>query len=333
MKLFRLVTFVFVSVGILAMTAGEGAGTSAEATAMWDDQGPGADLTSDLAGGLPFRCVGPALTSGRISAITIDPRDSKVWYVCAAAGGMWKTSDGGTSFKCMTDNIGSFCMGSVALDPKNPDIVWLGTGEQQSQRSVDFGDGIYKSMDGGKTWKNMGLVTSEHIARIRIDPRNTDVVYVASVGPLWNGGGERGVYKTTDGGKTWKASLTISENTGVVDLVIDSQNPDNLYAAAFQRRRHTGCCISGGPESGIYRTHDGGTTWTKITKGIPTSNMGRIALEISPQNTNTVYAQISAMQGSGFYRSDDKGVTWAQTSTGGGGANMYYGDIYADPHK
>jgi photosystem II stability/assembly factor-like uncharacterized protein len=281
-----------------------------------------------------LRVIGPTLTSGRIAAIAMDPSDSNIWYVAAAAGGLWKTSDGGTSFKCLTDDLGSFSMGAVAVDPVNPLVIWLGSGEQQSQRSVDYGDGVYRSADGGKTWVNTGLTRSEHVARIRIDPRNTDVVYVAAVGPLWTSGGDRGIFKTTNGGKTWHWVFQISENTGVVDLVMDPRNPDILYAATFQRRRHTGVAVGGGPECGIYKSEDGGATWDKLTVGLPEADMGRIALVMSPQDSNILYAQITAAGGqSGFYRTDDQGKTWKRVNTSIPAANLYYGEIFADPHK
>ena len=192
MKLPRLALFAVLSAIPLLLTLPGAGGQSPAAKG----SGAPAPLTSQSSSGLAFRGIGPALTSGRIAAIAIDPRDSNVWYVAAAAGGLWKTTDGGTSFKCVTDNLGSFSMGAVAVDPVNSQVIWLGTGEQQSQRSVDFGDGVYRSADGGNTWTNMGLTRSEHIARIVIDPRNSEVVYVAAQGPLWSPGGDRGVFKS-----------------------------------------------------------------------------------------------------------------------------------------
>src|SRR5262249_25800111 len=183
--------------------------------------GPPAALTADAVRGLQLRSLRPALAPGRVGDIAVDPRDRKVWYVAVASGGLWKTTDAGKTWQPVFDRYGSYSLGCVTLDPKNPDVVWLGTGENQAQRSVGFGDGVYKSTDGGRTWKHLGLAASEHIAKIVIDPRNSDVVYVASQGPLWAPGGDRGLYKTTDGGKTWAAVLTVSENTGVTDLVMD----------------------------------------------------------------------------------------------------------------
>src|SRR6185503_2254343 len=188
--------------------------------------------------GLRLRSVGPALTSGRVGDIAVHPRDKKIWYVAAASGGVWKTTNAGTTWTPIFDNEGSYSIGTVVLDPKNPLTVWVGTGENNSQRSVSYGDGVYRSDDGGRTWKNVGLKASERIGRIAIDPRNSDTVYVAAQGPLWGPGGDRGLFKTADGGKTWKNILSISENTGVTDVVMDPNNPDTLYAASYQRRRH-----------------------------------------------------------------------------------------------
>jgi len=192
----------------------------------------GAQFTTDLFRDFELRSLGPSLTTGRISDIAVDPRDRSVWYVAAASGGLWKTANHGTTFEPIFDQYGSYSMGCITIDPNASNVVWLGTGENQSQRSVSFGDGVYKSTDGGKTWKNMGLRNSEHIAKILVDPRNSNVVYVASQGPLWSPGGDRGLFKTTDGGETWKAVLTISENTGVTDAVFDPRNPDVIYAAS-----------------------------------------------------------------------------------------------------
>jgi photosystem II stability/assembly factor-like uncharacterized protein len=334
MKLARFFLFaVFSAVPLLLTSSGTG-GFGFGQTGAPQAPPATAPLASSACKDLAFRCIGPTLTSGRIAAIAIDPRESNIWYVAAAAGGLWKTADGGTSFKCVTDDIGSFSMGAVAVDPANSQVIWLGTGEQQSQRSVDFGDGVYRSADGGNTWVNMGLTRSEHIARICIDPRNTEVVYVAAQGPLWASGGDRGIFKTINGGKTWQWMLQISENTGVTDLVMDPRNPDLLYAASFQRRRHTGVAVGGGPECAIFKSEDAGVTWTKLTQGLPTADMGRIALAMSPQNSGTLYAQITAAGGqSGFYRTDDQGSTWKRITTSGPAANLYYGEIFADPHQ
>src|SRR6185369_1743696 len=214
-------------------------------------------------------------------------------------------------------------IGCVALDPNNPSVVWVGTGESNSQRAVYYGDGVYRSEDGGASWKNMGLKTSEHIGRIVIDPRDSKVVYVASQGPLWAAGGERGLYKTTDAGKTWKAVLTVSENTGITEVVMDPRNPDVLYAASYQRRRHVWTMIDGGPESAIYKSTDAGATWNKLTSGLPKEDMGRIGLAIAPSEPDTVYATIEAAnKAGGIFRSTDRGATWEKRTGYFAGAAM-----------
>src|SRR5262249_40889468 len=234
-------------------------------------------MTSAQLKGLEFRSLGPGLATGRIQDVAFDPKNPSTWYVASAFGGLWKTTNRGITFTPIFDDGGSFNLCCVVVDPKDSSVVWLGTGENLSQRSAHFGDGIYKSTDAGKTWKRMGLVASEHIGRIQIDPRNSNVVYVAAQGPLWSSGGERGLYKTTDGGATWKAILTISPDTGVNDIVLDPKNPDIMYSSAYQRRRAVGQLIGGGPEGGIYKSSDGSNRWTKQTKGLPPAAMGPIA--------------------------------------------------------
>jgi photosystem II stability/assembly factor-like uncharacterized protein len=285
---------------------------------------------------LALRPLGPCITPGRIGDIAIDPKNRSVWYVAMASGGVWKTTNRGVTWKSIFDDHGSYSIGCVAVDPKNPEVVWLGSGENQSQRSVGFGDGVYKSTDGGNTWANVGLKQSEHVAKILIDPRDTSVVYVAAQGPLWKEGGDRGLYKTTDGGKTWKAVLTVSENTGVTDVCFDSGDADTLYAASYQRRRNVGVLIGGGPESAIHKTTDGGKTWEKLTKGLPEGDMGRIALAASPQKADVVYAHVQTAAGKdrgAFFRSDDGGKSWAKRGTATVQDGQYYGEIFADPHK
>jgi photosystem II stability/assembly factor-like uncharacterized protein len=209
-------------------------------------------MVADTFSGLQFRLIGPAVASGRVVALAVNPKNHAEYYVGVASGGVWKTVNDGTTWTPVFDGEGSYSIGWVALDPNDASVVWVGTGESNSQRSVAYGDGVYRSDDGGKSWKNLGLKKSEHIGRIVIDPRDSKVVYVAAEGPLWGPGGERGLYKTTDGGKTWKAVLTIGENTGVTDVAMDPSNPDILYAAAYQRRRHVFTFIDGGPESALY---------------------------------------------------------------------------------
>ena len=262
---------------------------------------------------LAFRSLGPDLTTGRVSDVAIDPRNPNVWYVAASAGNLWKTENRGNTWTPIFENYGSYSLGAVTVDPKDSNIVWLGTGENNNQRSVSYGDGVYKSTDAGKTWKRMGLENSEHIQNIVVDPHNSSVVYVTAIGPLWTSGGDRGLFKTTDGGQTWKAVLSVSADTGVTDMVMDPRKPEVIYAAAYQRRRQVGQLIGGGPESGLYKTTNGGQSWTKLTKGLPTVDIGRIGLGINWKNPNTVYALVTAQNNQGgFFRSDDAGASWTR---------------------
>ncbi|MFN2599097.1 MAG: glycosyl hydrolase, partial [Pyrinomonadaceae bacterium] len=282
--------------------------------------------------GLRLRSIGPAFTSGRVVGFAVEPKDHSHYFVATASGGVWKTENGGTTFRSVFDGEGSYSIGWIVLDQKNPLNVWVGAGENNSQRSVSYGDGVYKSEDGGKTWRNVGLKKSEHIGRIAIDPRDSNVVYVAAQGPLWGPGGDRGLYKTTDGGKTWKNVLSISENTGVTDVVIDPDSPDTLLAAAYQRRRHYWTLIDGGPEGGIYKSTDAGATWKRVRAGLPANvDVGRIGLYISPADTNVVYAVVEAADNrGGIYRSSDRGESWERRNPYDVTA-MYYARIVADP--
>jgi photosystem II stability/assembly factor-like uncharacterized protein len=282
--------------------------------------------------GLKLRALGPALTSGRISDIAVHPQDMHTWYVATASGGLWWTENAGTTWKPIFDDQGSYSIGCVTIDPRDPLIVWVGTGENNSQRSVAYGDGVYKSIDGGSSWSKMGLENSEHIGKILVDPRSSDVVYVAAQGPLWAPGGDRGLYKTTDGGATWDAVLEISENTGITDIVFDPRNPDVIYAAAYQRRRHVWTLINGGPEGAIYKSTDAGASWTKLERGLPKGDIGRIGLAVAPSDGNIVYAIIEAAgDGSGFYRSTDAGSNWKKRSDYVSRSPQYYQEIIVDP--
>jgi photosystem II stability/assembly factor-like uncharacterized protein len=297
-----------------------------------------AQLTADLVKGLEVRNLAGIFTSGRIADIAVDPKNRSTWYIATASGGLWKTANRGLNFQPVFDDQGSYSLGVVVVDPKNSDVIWLGTGENQAQRAIGYGDGVYKSTDAGHTWKKVGLPNSEHVAKIIIDPRNSNTVFVAAQGPLFSPGGDRGVYKTTDGGATWKAVLTVSENTGATDLDFDPRNPDVMYAATYQRRRNTSVIVAGGPESAIYKTTDAGAHWTKLKEGLPTVDMGRIALTVSLQKPDTVYALISlAHNMSYFYRSDDAGAHWTKTYDLVERAALqdpeYYGEIFADPFQ
>ena len=289
-------------------------------------------LSAGTFAGLPLRGIGPAITSGRVIDIAVDPASPDTWYVATAAGGVCKTTNHGITFNPLFDGQGSYSIGCVTIDPNDPLVIWVGSGENNSQRSVSYGDGVYKSIDGGKTWNNVGLKKSEHIGKIVVDPRNSDVVYVAAQGPLWSAGGDRGLYKTTDGGKTWKAVLTVSENTGVTDVVMDPRDPDVLLAASYQRRRHVWTLIDGGPESAIYKSRDGGATWDKLTAGLPKEAMGRIGLAISPARPGTVYAAIEAARDAGgLYRSTDGGANWEKRSATGASSAQYYQEMFPHP--
>lgn len=319
-KFLFLTTMCLTTLGTLAQKK-----TSAETTSL----SPALEKVS--LNGLKFRNVGPALTSGRVSDIAVNPANIKEYYVATASGGVWKTKNGGTTYEPLFDSEGSYSIGCVTLDPRNPNAVWVGTGENNNQRSVAYGDGVYKSEDGGKSWQNVGLKNSEHIAKIIVHPTNSDVVYVAAIGPLWKEGGERGVYKTEDGGKNWKAVLTIDAHTGVTDLVMDPRDPGVLYAAAMQRRRHVFTYIGGGPGSAMYKTTDGGASWNKINKGLPEVDLGRIGLTISPADPEKIYAIVEAAQDKGgFYRSTNRGATWEKMSSYSTSGN-YYQEIVADP--
>ncbi|MGH8639123.1 MAG: WD40/YVTN/BNR-like repeat-containing protein, partial [Burkholderiales bacterium] len=276
-------------------------------------QEAGSPPTAELMRGFEFRGLGPSLTTGRISDIAVDPKNPSAWYAAAASGNLWKTENRGDTWTPIFDDHGSYSLGAITIDPRDSTVLWLGTGENNNQRSVGFGDGVYKSVDAGQTWKRMGLENSEHIQNIVIDPRNSNVVYVTAIGPLWSAGGDRGLYKSTDGGQTWNVVLAIGPDTGVTDLAMDPRNPDVLYAAAYQRRRAVGQLIGGGPESGLYKSLNAGRTWTRLSKGLPTVELGRIGIAISWRNPRTVYALVTAQLGQGgFFRSDDAGASWTR---------------------
>ena len=295
------------------------------------DPSPG--LNSGLVSALKFRGIGPALMSGRVLDIAVDPVRSSTWYL-ATAGGVWKTANAGVTWQPIFDGYGSYSIGCVAVDPNDRFTVWVGTGENNSQRSVGYGDGLYKSTNGGKSFKKVGLENSEHIGKIVIHPHDSNVVYVAAQGPLWKSGGDRGLYKTTDGGKSWNKILEVSENTGINEVHMDPENPDILYASSYQRRRHTWVLIDGGPESGLHKSTDGGETWKKINRGLPGGDKGRIGMAISPIKHEVVYAIVEAAGGqSGFYRSSNRGESWQRMSSYVSGSPQYYQEIVACPHK
>ena len=281
--------------------------------------------------GLKLRGLGPGLTSGRIN-----PLNENVWYIAVGSGGVWKTVNAGTTWSPIFDEQASYSIGCVTIDPTNPNTIWVGTGENIGGRHVGFGDGIYLSQDGGKTWKNKGLRKSEHISKIIVHPNNSNIIWVAVQGPLWTKGGDRGLYKSTDGGDTWKKTLGDNEWTGVSDLIIDPRYENVLYAATWQRQRTVAAYLGGGPGSGIHKSMDAGNTWKKLTNGIPTSNLGKIGLAISSFNPDIIYAAIELDRAKGgVYMSSDQGLIWSKQSdaVSGGTGPHYYQEIYASPHQ
>ena len=295
---------------------------------------PKVPFSAETFAGLTLRSIGPALTSGRVIDLAVDPTDAKRWFVAAASGGVWRTENAGTTWTPIFDGEGSYSIGCLALEPGNPNVLWVGTGENNSQRSVGYGDGVYLSLDGGKSFKKVGLEKSEHIGRILIDPRDPKVVYVAAQGPLWNAGGERGLYKTTDRGATWKRILHVSDDTGISEVLFDPRDPDLLYASAYQRRRHVWTLVDGGPESAIYKSTDAGATWRKLESGLPKTDLGRIGLAVSPVDPDVVYALVEAERGEGgFFRSADRGESWEKRGPYGSTSPQYYQEIFADPKQ
>jgi photosystem II stability/assembly factor-like uncharacterized protein len=281
--------------------------------------------------GLKFRELGPALMSGRISDLAVHPKDKSTWFVAASYGGMWKTTNAGTTWTPLT-GFGTSSMGCVTIDPTDPLVVWVGSGENNSQRSVGWGDGVYKSVDGGKNWTNVGLKASEHVGNILVDPRDGDVVFVAAQGPLWAAGGDRGVYKSTNGGTSWKRVLEVDEWTGANEVWFDPQNTDVMYASTYQRHRRVWTLINGGPGSGIWKSTDKGETWSRLKNGLPDEEMGRIGLAVSPAEPGVVYAIVEAAAGAGgFFRSTDSGANWEKMSSQMSTSPQYYNELFADP--
>jgi photosystem II stability/assembly factor-like uncharacterized protein len=304
-------------------------------------QAPAGTLVRGLAdeavlGQLRFRSIGPAAMSGRVSDIAVAvPRDAgpgtrlgQVVYI-TTTGGAWKTDNGGKTWQSLTDDTPVHSAGAIAVTPTNPDVIWLGSGEANNLRSSSWGHGIYRSTDAGRTWTHMGLRESQHIARIVIHPTNPDIVYVAAMGPLWGAGGERGFYMTTDGGRTWTNTLARGPHTGVTDIAMDPSNPNTIYAATYQRDRRAWSFVAGGPESGIHKSTDGGRSWTALSAGLPTGEMGRIGLTIAASQPTTLYATVDAQDG-GVYRSDDAGATWRRQSTLQS-IPWFFGQIRVDP--
>lgn len=305
---------------------------SAEMTAKEKPSETNSDsLKSSTFSGLKLRSIGPAFTSGRIADFAVNPENTSEYYVGVASGNVWKTTNNGTTFSPVFDRYGAYSIGVVTMDPNNHNVIWVGTGENNHQRALGYGDGVYKSVDGGESWKNMGLKDSRQIGGIVVDPRNSDVVFVAAEGSAWGPGGDRGLYKSTDGGKTWNKTLDISENTGVNNVVIDPADPDVLYLTTEQRRRHVFTKIGGGPESAVYKSTDNGDTWRKITKGLPGVDLGGMGIAISPADHNVLYIIVEAAEDKGgFFRSNNRGESWKKMSDYSS-SGQYYNEIYCDP--
>ncbi|MGF1543495.1 MAG: glycosyl hydrolase [Parvularculaceae bacterium] len=308
---------------------------AAEAADASDDEAS-EESPADIFKGFELRSIGPAFMAGRIADIAIVPSDPDTWYVGVGSGGVWKTENAGTTWTPLFDDEASYSIGAIALDPSNPDVVWVGSGENHGGRHIAYGDGVYRSRDGGASWENLGLKDSEHISKIIVHPEDPDTVFVAAQGPLWSKGGERGLFKTTDGGATWSNVLSKGEWTGVTDLLMDPRNPDVLYAATWQRHRTVAAYMGGGPESGIHVSRDGGASWSELTNGLPEGNMGKIGLAMSPQKPDVLYAasELNRLKG-GVWRTSTRGANWEKMSdaVSGGTGPHYYQEIYASPHQ
>jgi len=279
---------------------------------------------------LHFRNIGPAATGGRIHDIEVDPTDPATIYVAAASGGIWKTTNRGTFWFPIFDKMPENTFGDLAIAPSNSRIIYAGSGEQNNRQSSSWGSGVYKTTDAGATWTHIGLENTTSIGRVIVHPTDPNIVYAAAVGNLWKASPERGVYKTTDGGRTWNRILYVDTLTGATDMVMDPRNPNVLYAATYQRLRSAFGFNGGGPGSALYKTTDGGATWTKLEKGIPAGDKGRIGLAISKSNPDVVVALIEHATESGTYRSDDAGATWRRVSRQNP-RPMYYSAPFIDP--
>ena len=294
-----------------------------------EDEDEGNPLAS-----LPLRHIGTAITSGRISDFAFYPGGDHEYLVAVSSGNLWKTDNAGITWNPIFDNEGSYAIGVVEIDPNDTQTIWVGTGENNAQRSVAYGDGVYKSTDGGKSWHNTGLKDSGHISQIWINPEDSDEVLVAAQGPLWNAGGDRGLYRTLDGGDSWERILEIDEHTGVNEFVVDPNDPDVIVASSYQRRRHVWVLINGGPGSAIHKSTDRGKTWTKITAGLPSDHMGRIGLAAAPSDDDMIYAIIEANEDErGVYRSTDFGSNWSKRSSYMTTSPQYYNELVVDPQN
>jgi photosystem II stability/assembly factor-like uncharacterized protein len=294
--------------------------------------------------GLEMRSIGPAFMSGRIADIAIDPNDQSTWYVGVGSGGVWKTVNKGTTWTPIFEDEDAYSIGAVMIDPANSSTVWVGTGENVSGRHVGYGAGVYRSRDGGQNWEKRGLENSEHIGMIKIDPRDSNVVFVAAQGPLWSAGGDRGLFKSTDAGENWKKVLgdglgntDVDDGyTGVSEVFMDPRNPDVMYAVAWQKFRNVAVLLDGGPATSIHKSEDGGETWRELTEGLPEEVRGKTGLAMSPQNPDVLYATIELANRTGaMFRSEDGGESWVKGAdfAAGGTGPHYYNELWASPHQ
>lgn len=301
-----------------------------------EDDEQESSLSSGTFSGMKLRSIGPAFMSGRISDLVVHPEDQSTWFVAVGSGNIWKTVNSGTTWTPIFDDQGSYSIGCITLDPSNPDVIWVGTGENVGGRHVGYGDGVYRSMDGGKSWTNMGLKDTQHVGMIVVHPEDSNTVFVAAEGPLWSAGGERGLFRTTDGGASWEKILGGGEYTGVNEIHVDPRDPEVMYAVTQQRLRNVAALINGGPESGIHKSTDGGATWRELKNGIPGADKGRIGLAVSPIDPDYIYATIElAHREGGMYRSTDGGESWTKGADyiSGGTGPHYYQEIFASPHQ
>jgi photosystem II stability/assembly factor-like uncharacterized protein len=294
--------------------------------------------------GLEMRGIGPAFMSGRIADIAIDPDDRSTWYVGVGSGGVWKTTNKGTTWEPIFDDEDAYSIGAISIDRNNSNTVWVGTGENVSGRHVGYGAGVYRSRDGGKNWEKKGLEDSEHIGMIRIDPRDSNVIFVAAQGPLWSAGGDRGLFKSTDGGENWRKVLGDGHGntevddryTGVSEVFMDPRNPDVMYAVVWQKFRNVAVLLDGGPATSIHKSEDGGETWRELTEGLPEEVRGKTGLAMSPQNPDVLYATIELANRTGaMFRSEDGGESWTKGAdfAAGGTGPHYYNELWASPHQ
>jgi photosystem II stability/assembly factor-like uncharacterized protein len=289
-----------------------------------------AAITAQQLERLAFRQPGPAVAGGRIHDVEALPDHPATVFVASASGGIWKSVNNGTTWTPVFEHHQVSTFGDLAIARSNPNVIWAGTGEQNNRQSTSWGNGVYRSTDGGSTWVHVGLEETRHIGRIQVHPSNPDVAYVAALGNLWRASAMRGVFKTTDGGRRWEKVLYLDTLTGVVDLVMDPRNPNTLYAAAYQRLRRTWGFNGGGPGSGIYKTTDAGASWRELTTGIPQGDKGRIGLAMAATNSNVLYATIEHADSSGTYRTADGGGTWTRVNPLDP-RPMYYSHVFVDP--